>query len=164
MSPVPIDVQTIFLGNVLSISPADTIQILIICAVTIGCLVFLWKDFLVLFFDELHAQSLGQNTRIMKILFFTLLSAATVAALQTVGAFLVIAMVIIPGATAYLLSDRFEKTIFISAVLGTLTAGLGTYASFFLDLATGGVIVILQGIIFCAVFCFAPKYGYFFGR
>ena len=73
-------------------------------------------------------------------------------------------MVIIPGATAYLLSDRFEKTIFISAVLGTLTAGLGTYASFFLDLATGGVIVTLQGIIFCAVFCFAPKYGYFFGR
>ena len=64
-----------------------------------------------LFFDELHAQSLGQNTRLMKVLFFTLLSASTVAALQTVGAFLVIAMVIIPGATAYLLSDRFEKTI-----------------------------------------------------
>ena len=56
VSPVPVDVQTIFLGNVLSISPADTIQMLIICAVTIGCLIFLWKDFLVLFFDELHAQ------------------------------------------------------------------------------------------------------------
>ena len=161
VSPVPIDIRTIFMGNVLSISPADTTQMLIICAVTIGCLIFFWKDFLVLFFDELHAQSLGQNTRLMKILFFTLLSAATVAALQTVGAFLVIAMVIIPGATAYLLSDRFEKTIFISSGLGIVTSFLGAYVSFFFDAATGGIIVTLQGIIFCAVFLFAPKYGYF---
>ena len=164
VSPVPIDIRTIFMGNVLSISPADTTQMLIICAVTIGCLIFFWKDFLVLFFDELHAQSLGQNTRLMKILFFTLLSAATVAALQTVGAFLVIAMVIIPGATAYLLSDRFEKTIFISSGLGIVTSFLGAYVSFFVDAATGGIIVTLQGIIFCAVFLFAPKYGYFSGR
>ena len=164
VSPVPIDIRTIFMGNVLSISPADTTQMLIICAVTIGCLIFFWKDFLVLFFDELHAQSLGQNTRLMKILFFTLLSAATDAALQTVGAFLVIAMVIIPGATAYLLSDRFEKTIFISSGLGIVTSFLGAYVSFFFDAATGGIIVALQGIIFCAVFLFAPKYGYFSGR
>ena len=62
VSPIPIDVRSIFLGNILSISPADTLQLLIICAVTITCLAILWKDFLVLFFDELHAQSLGQNT------------------------------------------------------------------------------------------------------
>ena len=113
-----------------------------------------------LFFDELHAQSLGQNTRLMKVLFFTLLSASTVAALQTVGAFLVIAMVIIPGATAYLLSDRFEKTILISSLLGVLTSFLGAYLSYFLDAATGGIIVCLQGIIFFIVFFVAPKYGY----
>ena len=160
VSPIPIDVRSIFLGNILSISPADMLQLLIICAVTITCLAILWKDFLVLFFDELHAQSLGQNTRLMKVLFFTLLSASTVAALQTVGAFLVIAMVIIPGATAYLLSDRFEKTILISSLLGVLTSFLGAYLSYFLDAATGGIIVCLQGIIFFIVFFVAPKYGY----
>ena len=96
----------------------------------------------------------------MKVLFFTLLSSSTVAALQTVGAFLVIAMVIIPGATAYLLSDRFEKTILISSLLGVLTSFLGAYLSYFLDAATGGIIVCLQGVIFFIVFFAAPKYGY----
>ena len=81
----------------MAISPADTLQMLLICGVTIVCLAFFWKDFLVLFFDEMHAQSIGQNTKLLKILFFTLLSACTVAALQTVGAFLVIAMIIILG-------------------------------------------------------------------
>ena len=93
------------------------------------------------------------------MLFFTLLSASTVAALQTVGAFLVIAMVVTPGATAYLLTDRFPRLIVISVVIGTVTSFVGAYASYFLDGATGGIIVVAQTLIFLAAFVFAPKHG-----
>jgi manganese/iron transport system permease protein len=92
-------------------------------------------------------------------MFFTLLSACTVAALQTVGAFLVIAMVVTPGATAYLLADRFGRLIMISVSIGALTSLLGAYISYFLDGATGGIIVCLQTLLFLAAFFFAPKHG-----
>jgi manganese/iron transport system permease protein len=100
----------------------------------------------------------------LKLLFFTLLSACTVAALQTVGAFLVIAMVVTPGATAYLLTDRFPRLLMISVAIGTLTSFFGAYFSYFLDGATGGVIVCLQTLIFLMAFLFAPKHGLFANR
>jgi len=92
-------------------------------------------------------------------LFFTILSACTVAALQTVGAFLVIAMVVTPGATAYLLADRFARLLVISTSIGAGTAFLGAYASYFLDGATGGIIVCFQTLLFALAFFFAPKHG-----
>ncbi len=88
-----------------------------------------------------------------------LLSAATVAAMQTVGAFLVIAMVVTPGATAYLLCDRFPRLIVVSVAIGAVTSFLGAYASYFLNGATGGIIVSLQTLVFLAVFLLAPKHG-----
>ena len=111
------------------------------------------------FFDERHARSIGLNTTALKVMFFALLSAATVAALQTVGAVLVIAMVVTPGATAYLLTDRFGVMIAIAVALGAVTGAVGAYTSFFLDGATGGLIVVLQTLIFLAVFVAAPKHG-----
>jgi manganese/iron transport system permease protein len=114
---------------------------------------------MVAFFDENHARSIGLNPDRLKVLFFTLLAASTVAALQTVGAFLVIAMVVTPGATAYLLSDRFPRLIAISVAIGALTSLVGAYGSYFLDGATGGIIVVLQTLIFLAAFVFAPKHG-----
>jgi manganese/iron transport system permease protein len=92
-------------------------------------------------------------------MFFTLLSASTVAALQTVGAFLVICMVVTPGATAYLLTDRFPRLLVIAVAIGTITSFVGAYASYFLDGATGGIIVVLQTAIFLIAFIFAPKHG-----
>ena len=88
-----------------------------------------------------------------------MLSAAVVAAMQTVGAFLVIAMVVTPGATAYLLCDRFPRLLITSIAIGTLTSLFGTYVSYFLDGATGGIIVTLQTAIFLVVFAIAPKHG-----
>jgi manganese/iron transport system permease protein len=122
-------------------------------------LLVLWKDLMVAFFDENHARSIGLNPDLLKVIFFALLSASTVAALQTVGAFLVIAMVVTPGATAYLLTDRFPRLIVISVLIGSLTSLVGAYASYFLDGATGGVIVVLQTTIFLVAFFFAPKHG-----
>ena len=97
INPTSVNVQSIVLGNILGISDEDAIQVVIISAVTLAVLLLKWKDLMVVFFDEGHARSVGLNPGRLKVLFFTLLSAAVVAALQTVGACLVIAMVVTPG-------------------------------------------------------------------
>ena len=159
LSPASVNVQTIVLGNILAVTPADTLQLVIIGGVSLAILLVKWKDLMVAFFDENHARSVGINPDRLKVLFFTLLAASTVAALQTVGAFLVIAMVVTPGATAYLLTDRFPRLIVISVVIGAVTSFVGAYASYFLDGATGGIIVVAQTLIFLTAFVFAPKHG-----
>lgn len=159
LSPTSVNVQTIILGNVLAITPEDTLQLAVIGVVSLVVLLAKWKDLMVTFFDETHARSVGLNTTALKITFFTLLAACTVAALQTVGAFLVIAMVVTPGATAYLLTDRFPRLIAVSVAIGASTSLVGAYASYFLDGATGGIIVVLQTLVFLATFVFAPKHG-----
>jgi manganese/iron transport system permease protein len=159
LSPAAVNVQTIVLGNILAVTPADTLQLVIIGGVSLAVLLVKWKDLMVAFFDENHARSVGLNPDRLKVLFFTLLAASTVAALQTVGAFLVIAMVVTPGATAYLLTDRFPRLIVISVAIGTVTSFVGAYASYFLDGATGGIIVVAQTLIFLLAFVFAPKHG-----
>ncbi|MGE0502644.1 MAG: metal ABC transporter permease [Rhizobiaceae bacterium] len=159
LSPTSVNVQTIVLGNILAITPEDTLQLVIIGGVSLAILLAKWKDLMAVFFDESHARSIGLNPDRLKLLFFTLLSACTVAALQTVGAFLVIALVVTPGATAYLLTDRFPRLILISVAIGAATSFVGAYASYFLDGATGGVIVVLQTAIFLVAFFLAPKHG-----
>lgn len=159
LNPTSINVQEIILGNILGIADEDVVQVGIIITVTLGLLLVFWKDLLLVFFDETHASSVGLSPLRYKILFFTLLSACVVAALQTVGAILVIAMVITPGATAYLLTDRFKHLALIAVGLGTLTSATGAYISYFLNGATGGLIVCFQTIIFLLVFVFSPKYG-----
>lgn len=159
VSPTSVDIQTITLGNILAITPEDTLQLVIIGVVSLVVLLLKWKDLMVTFFDETHARSIGLRTGALKVVFFTLLSASCVAALQTVGAFLVIAMVVTPGATAYLLTDRFPRLLILSVAIGAGTSFTGAYLSHFLDGATGGVIISLQTLIFLATFAFAPKHG-----
>lgn len=157
--PTAVDVQAIVLGNILAISDDDAMQVVIISAVSLSVLFLKWKDLMVVFFDESHARVAGLRPRALKIVFFTLLSASTVAALQTVGACLVIAMVVTPGATAYLLCDQFGRLLAVSVAIGVVTSFVGAYLSFFLDGATGGVIVTLQTLLFLAAFYLAPKHG-----
>ena len=159
LSPTSVNIQTIILGNVLAITPEDTIQLVIISVVSLVVLLAKWKDLMVVFFDETHARSIGLRPAVLRVVFFALLSASTVAAMQTVGAFLVICMVVTPGATAYLLTDRFPRLIVIAVIIGTVTSLVGAYASYFLDGATGGIIVVLQTAVFLVAFFFAPKHG-----
>ncbi|NKK69711.1 iron chelate uptake ABC transporter family permease subunit [Rhizobium leguminosarum bv. viciae] len=159
LQPMAVNIQTIVLGNILAITPEDTLQLAIIGFVSLAVLLVKWKDLMVTFFDESHARSIGLNPTALKVIFFTLLSASTVAALQTVGAFLVICMVVTPGATAYLLTDRFPRLLVIAVIIGSMTSFVGAYASYFLDGATGGIIVVLQTAIFLIAFFFAPKHG-----
>ena len=164
LSPMSVSVQTITMGNILAISPSDTLQLALIGGVSMVILLAKWRDLMVVFFDEAHARTIGLRPDRLRVLFFTLLAGCTVAAMQTVGAFLVIALVVTPGATAYLLSDRFPRLIALSVAIGAGTSAVGAYISYFLDGATGGVIVCLQTLIFAAAFLFAPKHGYFAAR
>ncbi|OYR14804.1 ABC 3 transport family protein [Brucella thiophenivorans] len=159
LRPTSISIQTIVLGNILAITPGDILQLAIIGFVSLALLLLKWKDLMVVFFDESHARSIGLKTTALKIMFFTLLSASTVAAMQTVGAFLVICMVVTPGATAYLLTDRFSRLLWIAVIIGSLTSFIGAYVSYFMDGATGGIIVVLQTLVFLTVFFLAPKHG-----
>ncbi|EAW1750523.1 iron/manganese ABC transporter permease subunit SitC [Salmonella enterica subsp. enterica] len=159
LNPMSVNIQTIILGNVLAIAPADIAQLAIIGAVSLTILLLKWKDLMVVFFDETHARSIGLNPGRLKLLFFTLLSVSTVAALQTVGAFLVICLVVTPGATAWLLTDRFPRLLMIAVVIGSLTSFLGAWLSYWLDGATGGIIVVIQTLLFITAFIFAPKHG-----
>jgi len=159
LNPTSVNVQTIVLGNILAISDEDALQVVIVAVVTLAVLILKWRDLMVVFFDEAHARSIGIDPLRLKVLFFALLSAATVAALQTVGACLVIALVVTPGATAYLLTDRFPRLITLSVAIGAVTSFLGAYISYFLDGATGGVIVVLQTLVFLAAFVWAPRHG-----
>ncbi|MGP1931809.1 MAG: metal ABC transporter permease [Arsenophonus sp.] len=160
LNPTSVNLQTIIFGNILGIADSDVIQVEIIVTISFIILMFIWKDLLVVFFDENHARSIGLNPLKLKIIFFILLSACTIAALQTVGAILVIAMVITPGATAYLLTDQFKRLIIIAIIIGFTFSAIGAYISYFINGATGGVIVTLQTLVFILTFFIAPKYKY----
>ncbi|MBM7342106.1 iron/manganese ABC transporter permease subunit SitC [Pantoea coffeiphila] len=159
LNPTSVNIQTIVMGNILAIAPGDILQLAIIGLTSLAILLIKWKDLMVTFFDENHARSIGLNPARLKLLFFTLLSASTVAALQTVGAFLVICLVVTPGATAYLLTDRFPRLLIIAVAIGSITSFFGAWLSYYLDGATGGIIVVAQTVIFLLAFIWAPKHG-----
>ncbi len=157
--PQAVDLNAVIFGNVLAIADEDILQVVLIAGISLLILGLRWKDLMLSIFDEAQARAVGLDPQRMRILFFVLLSACAVAALQTVGAILVIAMVVTPGATAYLLTDRFGRMILIAVAIGALCGGLGAYASYFLDGATGGLIVLFQTLLFLLAFVFAPKHG-----
>ncbi len=159
LAPAGISIQTIALGNVLAITPGDLAQLVSISLLTFLALLLKWRDWLAVFFDEGHARSVGLHVTALKAGFFAMLAACTIAAMQAVGAFLVIALIITPGATAWLLSDRFGRVAAIATAIGVASGLIGAWASYFLDGATGAVIVLLQTALFALAFVFAPRHG-----
>lgn len=157
--PARVDLKVIILGNILGISPPDIAQVLAISAVTLVVLGLKWKDLMLFCFDPNQARAMGLPVGFLHITLLTLLAATSIAALQAVGACLVVAMLVTPGATAYLLTDRFGKMLWLSAALGAGTAFIGAFASYHFNGATGGCIVTLQTLLFLAAFFFAPKHG-----
>ncbi|MBH0237870.1 metal ABC transporter permease [Methylobrevis sp. L22] len=162
--PSNLRLTTILFGNLLGVADADLWQVAAVGALAVGIVALKWKDLLLFCFDAGHARSIGLDTRLLHGVLLGLLSLAAVAALQAVGALLVVAMLITPGATALLLTDRFGRMLVIAPALGALAAALGAYASFFLDGSTGGLIVALQTAIFFVAFLFAPRRGVLAGR
>ena len=157
--PSNVDLRTIVFGNILGIADADIVQVVIISAVSLALLLLRWRDLVLYCFDANQARALGLNVRFLHGLLLALLSAVAVAALQTVGACLVVAMLVTPGATAYLLTDRFGRMIGLAVGMGTGTSLAGAYASYYFNGSTGGCIVTLQTILFVLALIFAPKHG-----
>ncbi len=159
VTPSQTDLTHIIFGNLLGVSWADLIQIIILGAITFAILVYKRRDFTLYAFDPTHAHAIGLNPKFLGAALLALLALTSVVALQAVGVVLVVAMLIIPGATAYLLTDRFGRMLVIAPVISAFCAVLGLYLSYYLDTASGGMVVLAQGSVFALVFLFSPSQG-----
>ena len=154
-----IDLMHILFGNVLGISSSDIFQTILISGLIVSVLVIFRRDLLLFCFDPTHARSIGINTGALHYLLLSALSLAAVAGLQTVGVILVVAMLVTPGATAYLLTDRFDRMTWIAIASSVLSSLLGVYISYWTDSSTAGCIVLVQTGLFILAFLFSPNYG-----
>ena len=157
--PSNIDLFHILFGNVLGISGQDIIQTLIAGIITLVVILLRRKDLLLFCFDPNHAKAIGLNTQFIYYTMLSVLALTIVTALQTAGIILVIAMLVTPGAIAYLMTDRFDRMLAISIASSVFSCVAGTYFSYHLDVSTGGAIVVTLTLIFLLTMVFAPKYG-----
>jgi manganese/iron transport system permease protein len=149
----------ILFGNVLGVTTRDLIETAIVAGGTLLIVLLKWRDLLLYCFDPNHARSIGLPVRVLHYGLLVLLALTIVASLKAVGIILVIAMLIGPGATAYLLTDSFERMLMIATATALASAALGTIVSFHIDGATGACIVLIQAAFFVLAFLFAPKRG-----
>ncbi len=156
-----IDLHSILFGSPLGISLSDVKQTIFISLLVVILLSIFRKDLMLYCFDPRHAKTVGINVLFLHYLLLTCLSLAAVVGLQSVGIILVVAMLITPGATAYLLTDKFDNMTIISVLSAIISSLIGIYISFWFDLETGGSIVLAQTFIFLFAFLFAPRYGIF---
>jgi manganese transport system permease protein len=154
-----IDLTHILFGNVLGISSSDLQQTLLITALVVVLLLVFRRDLLLFCFDPTHARSIGINTGLLHYLLLSVLSLTAVAGLQTVGVILVVAMLVTPGATAYLLTDRFDRMTVLAVASSVLSSVIGVYVSYWSDSSTAGCIVLVQTGLFLLAFLLAPRYG-----
>ena len=154
-----IDLTHILFGNVLGINAADIVQTLLISLLVLATLLVFRRDLMLFCFDPTHARSIGINTGVLHYMLLGLLSLAAVAGLQTVGIILVVAMLVTPGATAYLLTDRFDRMTLLAVVSSVLSSLLGVFVSYWTDSSTAGCIVLVQTAQFLFAFLFAPRHG-----
>jgi manganese transport system permease protein len=159
ITPSQTDLSHILFGNVLGVNDSEIAQVLVIGVLASAVLLLKRRDLTLFAFDRSHANAIGINTRWLSVLLLGLLALTVVVALQAVGIILVVAMLITPGATAYLLTKRFDRMIAL-AVLVTAVASLGgAYASFYLDVSTGGAVVLAQSAAFTLAYLFGLRGG-----
>ena len=154
-----IDLTHILFGNVLGISGSDIQQTLLISILVVALLLVFRRDLLLFCFDPTHARSIGINTGLLHYMLLSVLSLTAVAGLQTVGVILVVAMLVTPGATAYLLTDRFDRMTLLAVASSVLSSLIGVYVSYWSDSSTAGCIVLAQTAMFLLAFLLAPRYG-----
>ncbi|MGW5386834.1 metal ABC transporter permease [Nocardia sp. NPDC003963] len=159
VTPSNTDLNHIIFGNLLGVSQDELVQIAGLAAFVFAALVLKRRDFTLYAFDPTHAYALGLNPRVLGATLLGLLALTSVVALQAVGVILVVAMLIIPGATAYLLTDRFGRMLVIAPALSAICAVTGLYVSYYADTAPGATIVLAQGAVFTLVYLFAPRQG-----
>lgn len=159
VTPSHTDLNHIVFGNLLGVARSDLIQIAVLGAVVTAVVLLKRRDLTLYAFDPTHAYAIGLNPRLLGALLLGLLALTAVTALQVVGIVLVVAMLITPGATAYLLTDRFSVMLVLAPVVSVLSGIVGLYISYYRDTSPGGMIVLVQGLVFAAVYLFAPRRG-----
>ncbi|QEW04064.1 metal ABC transporter permease [Microbacterium lushaniae] len=159
ITPSQTDLNHIIFGNILGVSAADLVQIAVLALVAFVVLVVKRRDLTLYAFDPAHAFAIGLSPRMLGALLLGVLALTAVVALQVVGVILVVAMLIIPGATAYLLTDRFGRMLVIAPVISALSSVVGIYLSYWLDASSAGLVVLVQGAVFTAVYLFSPRQG-----
>jgi manganese transport system permease protein len=159
VTPSQTDLNHIIFGNILGVSAADLVQVGVLAAVAFAVLVVKRRDLTLYAFDPTHAFAIGLSPRMLGALLLGVLALTAVVALQVVGVILVVAMLIVPGATAYLLTDRFGRMLVIAPVLSAVSSVLGIYLSYWLDAASGGLVVLVQGGVFALAYLFSPRQG-----
>ena len=159
VTPSQVDLNHIIFGNVLGVGTTDLLQIGVLAVAAFLVIVLKRRDLTLYAFDPTHAHAIGLSPRLLGALLLGLLAMTAVVALQVVGVVLVVAMLIIPGATAYLLTDRFGRMLVIAPLLSTGCSVLGIYLSYYLDAASGGLVVVTQGVLFTLVYLFSSKHG-----
>lgn len=157
--PSQTDLGHIIFGNILGVSDGDLAQIAILAIVAIGVLLVKRRDLTLFAFDPAHAFAIGLRPKMLGALLLGVLALTSVVALQVIGVVLVVAMLIIPGATAYLLTDRFSHMLWIAPLLGAIAAVVGITLSYYLDAASGALVVLTQGAMFAVVYLFSPTQG-----
>jgi manganese transport system permease protein len=159
VTPSNTDLNHIIFGNILGVSNPDLVQIAVLATIAFVILVLKRRDLTLYAFDPMHAHAIGLSPRFLGALLLGLLALTAVVALQVVGVILVVAMLIIPGATAHLLTDRFGRMLVIAPVLSAACSVVGIYLSYWLDAASGGLVVLVQGAAFLLVYLFSPRHG-----
>jgi manganese transport system permease protein len=159
VTPSQTDLAHIVFGNILGVSTADLVQVAILAVVAIAVLLVKRRDLTLYAFDPTHAHAIGLSPRLLGAVLLGVLAVTAVVALQVVGVVLVVALLIIPGATAFLLTERFGRMLLIAPVTAAASALVGIYLSYWLDVASGGMIVLVQGVLFTLAFLFAPRHG-----
>ena len=159
VTPSQTDLSHIIFGNILGVSQPELIQIVVLAAVAFAVLLLKRRDLTLFAFDPTHAHAVGLSPRLLGALLLGLLAVVSVVALQVVGVVLVVALLIIPGATAYLLTDRFSRMLLLAPAVSSLCSIVGIYLSYWLDAASGGLVVVVQGAVFGVVYLLAPRHG-----
>jgi len=157
--PSNIDLMHILFGYVLGISDIDAWQTTGIAVLVAGVIIALRRSLLLYCFDPAHAQAIRLNVSFYHYLLLVLLALTVVASVQTVGLILVVAMLVIPGAIAHLLTDKFDKMLLIASGVSVAACVAGAYASYYFDVSTGGAMVLVLGVIFILTFIASPKHG-----
>ncbi|MBN1631947.1 MAG: metal ABC transporter permease [Thermoleophilia bacterium] len=159
MDTYALDLTHVLFGNVLGVGTVDlwiTAGLAVAVLVAIG---LLYKRLLVVSFDPILGQTLGLRTNLLRTGLFLMLAATIVVSLRTVGVALVAAMLVTPPAAAYLLTRRLPAMMAVSALIGIVSAIGGLYVSYYLNVASGGAMVLVATGIFLVAFLFAPGRG-----
>lgn len=154
-----VDLTHVLFGNVLGVTTTDLWVTGVLAALVLIAVGLLYRRLLVVSFDPILGRTLGLHTNALRIGLFVMLAVTIVVSLQTVGVALVAAMLITPPASAYLLTRRLPVMMLVSALIGVVSAVGGLYASYYLNVATGGAMVLVASGIFVLVFLFAPQRG-----